>query len=211
MDAFVVRTPRHYLATKATPSSRSRPGCRKGQQRRLNDLKGVVVLEEIEAASNKLTDSTLSSEEKIEILNKLAAKKPSTEIIISTGIGKVVQKLSKADGQEVAKAAQAVTKTWKALLERRVELSLSQDKPQVKTDLETRTIRDKAVKLLVKAYPSVTLTILESLEKRLFQHYRPLIGLKFRRSVRRIVTSPGKFTPHLENSDFDFVLKTVLS
>jgi hypothetical protein len=170
-----------------------------------------VVLEEIEAASNKLTDSTLSSEEKIEILNKLAAKKPSTEIIISTGIGKVVQKLSKADGQEVAKAAQAVTKTWKALLERRVELSLSQDKPQVKTDLETRTIRDKAVKLLVKAYPSVTLTILESLEKRLFQHYRPLIGLKFRRSVRRIVTSPGKFTPHLENSDFDFVLKTVLS
>ena len=39
------------------------------------------------------------------------------------------------------------------------------------------------------------------------KHFRPVIGDKYRRSVRKIALHRGKFQQHLENKDFDSVVK----
>lgn len=143
MDAYVVRTPRKIEESGAAGSqvncknSLRRPS--KGQ-RTLGDLKGVVVLENIQSAVEKLKSSSVSGAEKLAVLKELAVKQPSTEIIVKSGIGKVVQKLMKSEGdRQVAKAARQVKIRWQNLIERRVELSVN--KPEVITDLETRTTR----------------------------------------------------------------------
>ena len=75
-----------------------------GKQRTLNSLKGVVVLEDIDAFVTKLESSDVGNDEKVKILKKLLKKQPSTEIIASTGIGKVVKKLMlKEQDPEIAK------------------------------------------------------------------------------------------------------------
>ena len=75
-----------------------------GKQRTLNSLKGVVVLEDIDAFKTKLESSEVGNDEKVKILKKLLKKQPSTEIIASTGIGKVVKKLMlKEQDPEIAK------------------------------------------------------------------------------------------------------------
>ena len=75
-----------------------------GKQRTLNSLKGVVVLEDIDAFVTKLESSDVGNDEKVKILKKLLKKQPSTEIIASTGIGKIVKKLMlKEQDPEIAK------------------------------------------------------------------------------------------------------------
>ena len=91
MDAFVIRTPRKPKEeSEVKKSKRSNQG---GKQRRLKNLRGVVVLEDIEAFVKKLKDSEVENQEKVKILKKLLDKQPSTEIIVESGIGKVVKKL----------------------------------------------------------------------------------------------------------------------
>ena len=75
-----------------------------GKQRRLNDLRGVVVLEDIEDFVIKLKSSDVDNQEKVKILKKLLKKQPSTEIIVKSGIGKVVKSLMVKDQDpEIAK------------------------------------------------------------------------------------------------------------
>ena len=77
MDAFVIRTPRDRV--KAVSVSNVP---KKGQQRRLNDLRGVVVLEDIEQSLSKLKSDKVDNSEKVRILQRLAPKQPSTKIIL---------------------------------------------------------------------------------------------------------------------------------
>ena len=75
-----------------------------GKQRTLNSLKGVVVLEDINAFVTKLESPEVGNDEKVKILKKLLKKQPSTEIIVDSGIGKVVKKLMlKEQDPEIAK------------------------------------------------------------------------------------------------------------
>ena len=75
-----------------------------GKQRTLNSLKGVVVLEDIDAFVTKLESPEVGNDEKVKILKKLLKKQPSTEIIVDSGIGKVVKKLMlKEQDPEIAK------------------------------------------------------------------------------------------------------------
>ena len=75
-----------------------------GRQRTLNSLRGVVVLEDIEAFVTKLESSEVGNNEKVKILKKLLKKQPSTEIITDSGIGKVVKKLMlKEQDPEIAR------------------------------------------------------------------------------------------------------------
>jgi len=60
----------------------------------LFELKGVVVLEKLYEYKDALLDPKLDSDEKIKILNELIEKQPSTEIIQSSKIGKVIRKLA---------------------------------------------------------------------------------------------------------------------
>ena len=65
------------------------------KQASLFSLRGVVVVEELQRQKKQLQDNNLSLDKKEEILLQLAAKKPSTKLIIETGIGRTVRRLSK--------------------------------------------------------------------------------------------------------------------
>jgi len=180
-----------------------------GKQRTLNSLKGVVVLEDIDAFVTKLESSDVGNDEKVKILKKLLKKQPSTEIIASTGIGKVVKKLMlKEQDPEIAKAARQVKMKWQNLIERRVDLK-NGEKPEVISDLETRTTRNKALKFFRGKYKEIPEQTLINLEKALFNHFRPVIGGKYRRSARKIAIHGSKFHHLLEKNDIDAVVKEV--
>jgi len=209
MDAFVIRTPRSISKSNHSASN-SKSKVKKGGQRRLNDLRGVVVLEDIQAFVTQLKSSQVASGEKVEILKNLLSKQPSTEVIVKTGIGKVVKKLMlKSEDPELAKAARQVKIRWQNLIERRIDLKTG-EKPEVISDLQTRTTREKALTLLNQRYSHViSEETLERLEKTIYNHFRPVIGDKYRRSVRKIALHRSKFQQHLENKDFDSVVKLV--
>jgi len=180
-----------------------------GKQRTLNSLRGVVVLEDIEAFVTKLESSEVGSDEKVKILKKLLKKQPSTEIITDSGIGKVVKKLMlKEQDPEIAKAARQVKIRWQNLIERRVALK-NGEKPEVISDLETRTTRNKALKFFKGKYKAIPEQTLVNLEKALFNHFRPVIGGKYRRSARKIAIHGSKFHHLLEKNDIDAVVKEV--
>jgi len=180
-----------------------------GKQRTLNSLRGVVVLEDIDAFVTKLKSSEVGNDEKLKILKKLLKKQPSTEIIANSGIGKVVKKLMlKEQDPEIAKAARQVKIRWQNLIERRVVLK-NGEKPEVISDLETRTTRNKALKFFRGKYKEVPEQTLVNLEKALFNHFRPVIGGKYRRSARKIAIHGSKFGHLLEKNDIDAVVKEV--
>lgn len=77
MDAFIIRTPRARVKADSKVSKTPK----KGQQRRLNDLRGVVVLEDIQNYVLRLKSDEVESGEKVGILQRLAPKQPSTKII----------------------------------------------------------------------------------------------------------------------------------
>lgn len=105
---------------------------------------------------------------------------------------------------DLAKSAREVKLRWQNLIERRVELS--NNKLEVQTDLETRKTREKAVQLLGDKYgKSVSKETIKALEKRLYQHFRPIIGNNYRRSIRKIVTQASKNRELLEKDDVESV------
>ena len=200
MDAFVVRTKRN--SPNVNQSSIKTP---KGRQRTLFNLKGVVVLEDLESAVEKLNNLEIEKEEKLKILKKLSAKQPSTQIIISTGIGKTIKKLTKSSDSELANAAQLVKSNWKSLVERRVELSLG-NKTEVATDLETQTIREKARALFFKSYREVKLETLQNLEKKFFSHFKPCIGVRYRRAIRKVASNTSAYLDLIKADQLDAVV-----
>jgi len=215
MDAFVIRTPRTVSTEdsgqeKALAFFKKEKESRKiKSQRRLKNLRGVVVLEEIKAFVTQLKSSEVGKWEKVKILKKLLGKQPSTEIIVNTGIGKVVKKLTKSSQDpEIAKAARHVKIRWQNLIERRIDLKTG-EKPEVISDLQTRTTREKALTLFSEKYPNLSKKTLEKLEKALFNRFRPVIGDKYRRSVRKLTIHHLKFQHLLEANDIDSVVKQV--
>ena len=124
-----------------------------------------------------------------------------------TGIGKVVKQLTSSEDKAIAKAARVVKTRWQNIVERRVELSLKEDKPDVQSDLETRRKRDKALELLCQAYPSLSPEILTKVEKKFFNHFRPCIGSNYRRAIRKVVIQRSKFEKILEEEDLQFLLE----
>jgi len=207
MDAFVIRTPRKPKEeSEVKKSKRSNEG---GKQRRLKNLRGVVVLEDIQAFVKKLKNSEVDNQEKVKILKKLLDKQPSTEIIVESGIGKVVKKLMKnSEDPEIAKVARQVKLRWQNLIERRIDLKTG-EKPEVISDLQTRTTREKALTLFSEKYPKISRETLEKVEKALFNHFKPVIGDKYRRSVRKLTIHHSKFHHLLEGNDIDSVVKQV--
>ena len=127
--------------------------------------------------------------------------------VTDTGIGKVVKQLTKSEDKAIAKAARAVKTRWQSIIERRVELSLNEDKPEVQSDLETKEKRDKALELLCQAYPSLSQEILTKVEKKFFNHFRPCIGSNYRRAIRKVVIQRSKFEKSIVEQDLQYLLE----
>ena len=118
MDKFLIRTPR------SSPSVlRQQKQEVKKVQSSVPSLKGVVVVEDLVRAKKLLKDSEVEEEKKVRVLRQLGEKRPSTELLESTGIGRTVRKLSREGEGEVRSAASKVYRSWKDTVERRVELS----------------------------------------------------------------------------------------
>ena len=150
------------------------------KQASLFSLRGVVVIEELQRQKKQLKDKKLSPQRKEEILLQLAAKKPSTKLIIETGIGRTVKRLSKE-----SEAAKKVYDLWRSEIEKRE--SLKERGPiDVSCDAETNAWRSKARRLIGDA--GVTdVNVLTGLEKNLFDATGHLINTTYRRTVRRMV------------------------
>ena len=210
MDAFVVRTKRDNNCVRKSPKKKFT-----GRQRRLSDLQGVVVLKDLEKSVKKLKDPNVEDEEKLKILKTLRKKQPSTEIIKSTGVGKVLRKLlrNNTSSLEVVEAAQELEDYWKNLVERRVELSFG-NKPEVATDLETQTIREKARALFFKAYREeneIKIDILQTLERKFYIHFKPCIGVSYRRAIRRVAANPSAYLDFLKAENLDEIVSKVVA
>ena len=150
------------------------------KQASLFSLRGVVVIEELQRQKKQLKDKNLSLDRKEEILRQLAAKKPSTKLIIETGIGRTVRRLSKE-----SEAARKVYDLWRSEVEKRE--SLKERGPiDVSCDADTNAWRSRAKRMIGDA--GVTGADVQSdLEKNLFDATRHLINSTYRRTVRRMV------------------------
>jgi len=210
MDAFVVRTKRDNNCVRKSPKKKFT-----GRQRRLSDLQGVVVLKDLEKSVKKLKDPNVEDEEKLKILKTLRKKQPSTEIIKSTGVGKVLRKLlrNSTSSSEVVDAAQDLEHYWKNLVERRVELSFG-NKPEVATDLETQNIREKARALFFKAYREeneIKIDILQTLERKFYRHFKPCIGVSYRKAIQRVAANPSAYLDFLKAENLDEIVSKVVA
>ena len=210
MDAFVVRTKRDNNCVRKSPKKKFT-----GRQRRLSDLQGVVVLKDLEKSVKKLKDPNVEEEEKLKILKTLRKKQPSTEIIKSTSVGKVLRKLlrNSTSSSEVVDAAQDLEHYWKNLVERRVELSFG-NKPEVATDLETQNIREKARALFFKAYREeneIKIDILQTLERKFYRHFKPCIGVSYRKAIQRVAANPSAYLDFLKAENLDAIVSKVVA
>ena len=122
-------------------------------QRRLNDLKGVWIIKQIDQYKEKLNDPAVSSEEKIDIVLRLLDKSPSTEMIQSSGIGAIIKNLAKSRHDQeniqsvtLVKESMKLYRHWKRLVQKREDLNLVARMKNLNT-----TERQNQVKKLVEA------------------------------------------------------------
>lgn len=140
MDKFVVRMPRN------SPSSSPRKGgVRNYKQSTIESLKGVVIIEDLERAKIILERSDTKEELKIDTLKHLRKKMPAKEVLVKTGLGKTVYKLSKSKDEAIAAEAKKVYKLWKDHLLSKVGRPVI----EVKCDLKTQNFRNSARQMIL--------------------------------------------------------------
>jgi len=100
-------------------------------QKRLDELAGVVKIDQLNAYIRKLKDPSVSTDEKIDIILQLQEKSPSTKIIQSTGIGILVRSMAKDkqdqenfESVKLMKESKKLYRQWKRLVEKRVDNNL---------------------------------------------------------------------------------------
>jgi len=225
MDAFVIKTPRvngqlkpgtntivespnAYAKhnTGALNKIKKLPG-----QRTLHDLNGVVSLEYIKNAVKKLGHANTAIDEKVSILKRLRSKQPSTEIIKSSGIGKLVRSIAKStdssanpEEEKFKHEATDLYKKWKKTIEKRVELACNAKDIEVDYDDTTKNLRTNAISLMKNALrpkkgstpkasdqnlstSEIDAEVLKAMEKYLFEFYGRKVNTKYRKMIRRIV------------------------
>ena len=167
------------------------------RQSSLFNLKGVVVLEEVERDDKRLNDETVSEEEKVAILRRLHDKTPSTKVITETGIGRTVRRLSKDPRPVLSRQAKKVFIKWKAEVERREELKAKGPK-EVACDEGTQLRRQTARRVLaaaVKGQEGLTGTI-AAIEKEVFDQNKHLVDSRYNRIVKRLAESLKREESH---------------
>ncbi|OXB64584.1 hypothetical protein ASZ78_016036 [Callipepla squamata] len=146
MERFVVRRARSPQSPR-----RARAQPRAYRQATLESLKAsarrVVVLEDIKRWKAMLELPGQPKENLMEALGELKKKIPSKEVLLSTQIGRTVNKMRKHSDRDVAGLAKDVYVEWRAFIKHH------SDRPsiEVKSDPKTEAFRKKARKLLCEA------------------------------------------------------------
>ena len=174
-------------------------------QRRLNDLKGVWVIEKITDYKEKLKDPNVSSEDKIEIVVRLQEKSPSTEMIQSTGIGTVIRNIAKSKQDQenipsvrLIKESMKLYRHWKRLVERREDqdlvrrmenLNTTERQNQVKKlkdackDCIDKNIKEREMDIEL----NVLYNLANSIEEYVFISTGQFIGSYYRRILQKLI------------------------
>ena len=176
MDKFLIRKEKKDTHHQQNGSSSS-----KGlKQARLHQLKGVVVLEELQTANQQLRDPETPADEKIRILCSLKDRKPGKEILKSTGIGRTVHKLCRDKDPGVASHSNEVYNFWKTHV-----LHLLHRKPiEVESDVETQRGRASAKKLVNHDLNNSMLA--EEIEIHVFNKCKKIMNKTYSRMIRKI-------------------------
>ncbi len=179
------------------------------RQSSLLHLSGVVVVEELERDVERLLDASAPAEEKVSILRRLECKKPPTQVIIDTGAGRALRRLSRDEkvDSKVAEEATRVLRLWRAEVERREDLSI-RGPVEVECDLDTRERRGRARRRLEEAVGD-DLGLLgrwpAKAEKVVFDRCRHLLGQRYDRCIRRLeaeLKDPGTRRRLLQDKSF---------
>ena len=146
----------------------------------LQQLGGVVILEDLAAANQKLLNPEVTKEEKIAILKTLSKKKPAKEILKSTGIGKTVHRLCRDENPEISSLASEIYQFWKSHV-----LHILHRKPiEVESDVETQRGRSSAKKLINFALDNSM--IAEEIEIHVFNKCKKIMNRTYNRVIRKI-------------------------
>lgn len=155
-------------------------GNKRLKQAQLKQLGGVVIIEDLISANEKLSDPLTPNEEKIEILNGLKEKKPAKEILKSTKIGKTVHRLCRDESSEVSSVANDLYRMWKSHI-----LHILNRKPiEVQSDEETQRGRANARRLINSGLNDNRLA--ETIEDLVFKQCNRIMNHTYSRIVRKI-------------------------
>lgn len=180
MDKFIIRNPPH----KSSSSSPTKSNSSKLKQATITSLKGVVVVDDILLHKSRLQLSTSSKEEKLHSLMELGKKIPPRHVMMSTKIGRVINKLRNSEDDDIRKAARAVYVKWKSHFVEHMERPMI----EVQCDLKTEKTRTSGRKLLAEAL-SVELSdkLAEAIERETFKQHKNLVNNSYKRTIRHLV------------------------
>jgi len=177
IDQFIVRTPANSCA-KASSGSVPRQ-----RQARIEDLRGVVVVEQIERLKALLECETQTKDEMIANLNKVRKKIPSREVLQKTRIGITLNNLRKHKDPEIAKLAQEIRSEWKLYFKEKLERPMI----EVKSDEKTEKTRRNAKQMLAQSLKlDDDHNIVNALEKEVFHRKNRLLNGPYQRTIRSL-------------------------
>ncbi len=159
------------------------------KQSSLFDLSGVVVVEQLQRDVLRLRDESVQDDEKVCILRRLAGKRPATQVIIDTGAGRTVRRLSRdrQSSRAVTREADRVLRLWMAEVDRREERAM-RGPMEVRCDLETEAKREAARCRLREAFKEEedSSSLPERIEKEVFDRCGHLLSVRYKWYIAKL-------------------------
>ena len=176
-------------------------------QRRLHDLKGVVVIKQIKGYLEKLKSPDVPIDKKLEIIKHLQEKTPSTKILQSSGLGTLIRNIAKSSPDQenvqsimLMKESKKLYRHWKRLIEKRIDQNLVSTMKNINI-----TERQNHVKKLQEACKtclnkdgndggdnnsalSVSNTAVNRIEQYVFNLTGKFIGTYYRRLMEKLIS-----------------------
>ncbi|CAF0926447.1 unnamed protein product [Brachionus calyciflorus] len=190
-----------------------------GKQLKINELKRVVNIDKFSKYANILKDTNFNDERQIDsILNELALKTPSREVLMKTKLGFILKEISNRErlSKKIRDKALNLRTKWKDFHKK----LLLAPKYDVKCDKPTTENRQKARQALLKTFINTNassngniffdsnqeehITFVNDLEFAIFNHNDNLVNNKYFNLVRkciRVINEKSKIRNDFLNYD----------